>query len=341
MSFLFTSPHYTGSSIRSLNQSNTQTIQTVPLFTSALSLLLSTHLPTTQYKCVYGIWLVPISEILNGLLKWHYHVPRPAWVDPSIRLNEWSDEYSFPSSHSQIVWALANFFTFTSVGELRAKMFGKFATTALMYWYLLVCPYLLAAIVSLSRVYDGLHYPRDVVVGAGVGVMLSALYIELLPFALRFLRSLGLLQRILVMLAFPAILYVAICLAYRRVSRESKVLPEWTKNASRAKFKGKVLSPHDVPLASYTAMVGVLSGLAVAVNIKQFAPLEYPKTVFHALLRLILGNIGLLTMFLSIRNVEKAQREQWRIQLVSFIRYASLPIYILFLIPPVFNLLGI
>ena len=24
-----------------------------------------------KYKCVYGIWLVPVSEVLNGCLKWY------------------------------------------------------------------------------------------------------------------------------------------------------------------------------------------------------------------------------------------------------------------------------
>lgn len=59
-----------------------------------------------KHKCVEGVWLIPISEIVNGALKWYYQVPRPGWVDPKIQLKAWSHEWSFPSSHSQIIWAL-------------------------------------------------------------------------------------------------------------------------------------------------------------------------------------------------------------------------------------------
>ena len=30
-----------------------------------------------QYKCVAGIWLVPISEVANGCIKWLTRRPRP------------------------------------------------------------------------------------------------------------------------------------------------------------------------------------------------------------------------------------------------------------------------
>jgi len=295
-----------------------------------------------QDKVIYGIWLVPISEILNGLLKWHYHVPRPAWVDSNIRLNEWSDEYSFPSSHSQIAWALANFFTFSSAGQLRNKIFGeKIGTTALMYWYLLVCPYLFAGLVSLSRVYNGLHYPRDVVVGAGLGVMLSALYIELLPHLRGFLLQFGTFKRILVMMIVPLVAQLALNSAHKKVSKEQKPSPEWTRNAARGKFQGKVLSPHDVPYSGYTAMVGVLTGLVLGINLKKFTPLDYPSCITHAISRLVVGSIILLTMFMCVRSVEKAQHKPFLARLFKFLRYAGIPVFILCLIPFVFNKLRI
>jgi membrane-associated phospholipid phosphatase len=82
-----------------------------------------------KYKCVYGIWLVLISEILNGFLKWYFRVPRPGWVDYNIELHAWSEEYSFSSSHAQMIWALATFFSGTSLGSLRKKMFGESLST--------------------------------------------------------------------------------------------------------------------------------------------------------------------------------------------------------------------
>lgn len=122
-----------------------------------------------KYKCVYGIWLVPISEILNGCLKWYFRVPRPPWVDSRVKMMSWAQEYSFPSSHSQIIWALATFFSGTSIGKLRTRLLGTRGTTRWAYWYYLIGPVAFASLVSLSRVYEGVHYPRDISVGAGIG----------------------------------------------------------------------------------------------------------------------------------------------------------------------------
>jgi hypothetical protein len=72
-----------------------------------------------QEKCVHGIWLVPTCEITNGMLKWLFHVPRPSWVDKRLNLDTGSHEFSFPSSHAQMIFALATFFVGTSHGQLR------------------------------------------------------------------------------------------------------------------------------------------------------------------------------------------------------------------------------
>ena len=67
-----------------------------------------------QHKCIAGIWLVPLAEISNGVVKWAFRRPRPSWVDPRIRLLSWSNEFSFPSSHSQLAFMLAHWFVTAS-----------------------------------------------------------------------------------------------------------------------------------------------------------------------------------------------------------------------------------
>ena len=55
-----------------------------------------------QHKCVCGIWLVPLNEIANGIVKWCTRRGRPAWDDPRVKLHSFSSEFSFPSSHAQV-----------------------------------------------------------------------------------------------------------------------------------------------------------------------------------------------------------------------------------------------
>ena len=51
----------------------------LPLF-STLYWCLDAH------KCNAGIWLVPVSEIANGLIKWLFRRGRPGWVDSRVRI---------------------------------------------------------------------------------------------------------------------------------------------------------------------------------------------------------------------------------------------------------------
>ena len=63
-----------------------------------------------------------------------------------------SSSYSFPSGHTS-----SAFCTATSLSLLFPK------------WYVAVPSYLYAATVGYARMYQGVHYPSDVLVGALVG----------------------------------------------------------------------------------------------------------------------------------------------------------------------------
>jgi undecaprenyl-diphosphatase len=68
---------------------------------------------------------------------------------------------SFPSGHTTTAFALA-FWVFLLTYRTRYRWWGYGAL-------------LLAGLVGLSRVYRGVHYPSDVLVGAAVGVLWGAL----------------------------------------------------------------------------------------------------------------------------------------------------------------------
>jgi undecaprenyl-diphosphatase len=70
-------------------------------------------------------------------------------------------DYSFPSGHATFAWALA------------VVLASKEPRVSWLF-------YILALLVSLSRVYLGVHYPSDVLVGSlvGLGIGYTSLWIE-------------------------------------------------------------------------------------------------------------------------------------------------------------------
>lgn len=98
--------------------------------------------------------VVLISTLLNGLLKVVFKVPRPV-VEHLVVV---SDSYSFPSGHAQI----------TAVFWLMLAL--HYRKTYL--WWLAG---LIIVSQCLSRVYLGVHFPRDVFIGTVIG-MTTALY---------------------------------------------------------------------------------------------------------------------------------------------------------------------
>ena len=71
-----------------------------------------------------------------------------------------SSQKSFPSNHSANIWALS-------------LIVGYLYTDAKKYFITL------AFLISVSRVYIGVHYPIDVIFGALMGIMISSLLIVL------------------------------------------------------------------------------------------------------------------------------------------------------------------
>jgi len=70
--------------------------------------------------------------------------------------------YSFPSTHATVSFAMA-------------ELLSAYEPGLRIWWYGL------AVVISLSRLYLGVHYPSDVVIGACIGWVLARLIMQILP----------------------------------------------------------------------------------------------------------------------------------------------------------------
>lgn len=103
-----------------------------------------------------------LGTILNQGLKLSFRVPRPWVQDPDFTILEQARDaaagYSFPSGHAT-----------SAVGT-----FGCLAVVAQRKWWRNVC-IALAVLVCISRMYIGVHFPSDVLIGAGTALILIGL----------------------------------------------------------------------------------------------------------------------------------------------------------------------
>ena len=98
--------------------------------------------------------------VFTELIRWAYHRPRPFVVLEHVRqlIEKNTNEASFPSGHAAFYFAVAF-----------AVYLGNKSTGRVML--------ILAGVLSIARVYLGVHYPSDILGGAVVGLV-SALAAE-------------------------------------------------------------------------------------------------------------------------------------------------------------------
>ena len=112
-----------------------------------------------KYRGYYVLSVGLLGTVANQFLKLWCRIPRP-WVrDPGFQAVpealEGAGGYSFPSGHSQ-----------SSVGT-----FGALAYTEKRNWLRALC-IAVTVLVPMSRMYLGVHTPADVLVGAGMALVL-------------------------------------------------------------------------------------------------------------------------------------------------------------------------
>lgn len=96
------------------------------------------------------------------ILKQYFKRPRPAMtlLEYEALINP-SDKFSLPSGHTAAAFLMATIISY---------FYPTFAIVALSW----------AGLVGLSRILLGVHYPSDVLVGAGLGVSIAGLSISIL-----------------------------------------------------------------------------------------------------------------------------------------------------------------
>jgi membrane-associated phospholipid phosphatase len=132
--------------------------------------------------------LLVITGAANVTLKTLLQSPRPFWSDSALHLTS-AESFSTPSGHAAHATVLFGYLAWWLVaGRPQEERPQGSRLQGLVAALLLLCIYL----VSLSRVYLGVHFPGDVIWGCAEGIAVLVAYIGLRPRLAIWLREVSL-----------------------------------------------------------------------------------------------------------------------------------------------------
>jgi membrane-associated phospholipid phosphatase len=208
-----------------------------------------------------------ISLGVNSFIKMIFMRPRPFMVDDTITnlRPETSGGYSFPSGHTQ------------SASTLFFGVYQFFKNRVL-----LVLAIVITVMVALSRVYIGVHYPTDVIVGALLGFIITY-------YGFLWLTKMKNLDKFYNKLLIIANTLLIVMLVYNLFA------------VNNGTFDSQLFYFNTEALAK---MIGVLVGFVIGVKIeKKYVNFDNHKILYKNLIRFVLGVVAVLIVRILLKEV--------------------------------------
>lgn len=253
------------------------------------------------YWCVdkrvgIGLAYISLSSVyLNSAAKLIFRIPRPS--DPRIAAWRAASDHSFPSGHAQN--AVANWGYLAT--QFRHRVFVALAA-------------LLIVLITLSRIYLGVHYPQDLVGGLLVGAVLLAAYNWLATAIGHRLAVLPLVAKLALSLTVPLALFF--------------------------------LHPADIkgvyPAKMAATTMGTTLGMSVGVTLEgQYVKFTISGSWWRRALRFVLGMAVVVVFYLGLKALFPTGVTYSVAIALRTLRYGLVGLAIAFLVPWLFAKIGI
>ena len=262
-----------------------------------------------------GLFLM-ISANFNSYLKLLFHTGRPFWVSTAVKGLVYESSFGLPSGHAQnstVIW-----------GALAAFFWKKWA------WIVAV---VLIFLVGISRLYLGVHFLHDVLVGWLIGAILLWLLLRISKPITAWVKQRSLLAQIVSVLAFSLGLIIIgyIC---RSVDANINLPAEWVANAAATFPEEDPINPFS--MSGIVSNAGAFFGLAAgAVWIRAQGGFSVSGPVWQRLARYILGTLGVIILWFGLGEVFP-RGETWIPFILRFIRYGLVGLWVTALAPLLF-----
>ncbi len=267
------------------------------------------------YWCVdasLGLRLAVIliaSSGLNSFLKVTFHLPRPYWFDARVKALSAETSYGMPSGHA-----------------MSATSAWGFLALQLNRWWTWAAALLLIFLISLSRLYLGVHFPTDVLGGWLGGAVVLALFAASEHSATVWLKARPVWQ-LIALAAAASLIYLALWAGLLALLAGQPDPAQWAQTAAAA---GPIAprNPDDAITGG-----GMILGLGAALALRR--PFDARGPWLKRGLRLGIGLLGILVFWLGLKLVTPA--EPFVVEAAfRYGRYALAIFWALYLAPEVF-----
>ena len=215
-----------------------------------------------------GLILICSGQI-NGIFKILFHTPRPFWFD--TRVQPYSIETSFgtPSGHAMNT----------------SSIFGRFGVGMNRRWVTWICVVLIA-LVGISRLYLGMHFLSDVLVGWLFGGLLLLAFIKFDQPVSRWFTTRRVSSQYLIVI-FTTLLWITLCLLPVLAVAGWQIPQTWIDNAIRT---DPALMPRPYETTGMITTAGIWLGVGLgAVWLSQRGGFDAHGTSPQQLYRFLLG----------------------------------------------------
>jgi membrane-associated phospholipid phosphatase len=256
-----------------------------------------------------------VSASVNSILKLVFHSPRPYWINERVQALAAETSFGIPSGHAQnavVVW-------------------GILAAWIRKTWVWVVA-ILLMLMIGLSRLYLGVHFLGDVVVGWLVGGLILWAFLRLERPVLARLVQFPVGGQILAAL-IASLLLIFLGVVARLPLSGWSVPDVWVTLASRAP-DAEPLDP--LSLSRLVSQAGTFFGLAMGgILLKQLGWFDARGPALQRVLRYLIGLAGVLVLYIGLGPI-LPRGEALVPYLLRYLFYALIGLWVTLVSPQLF-----
>lgn len=264
--------------------------------------------------------LMLVSSSLSEMAKLLIHTARPFWYSTEVKAYLLETSFGMPSGHS---------FTASSVWGGLASFFRKA--------WIWIAALLLIFFIGISRVYNGVHFPHDLLAGWTFGAILVVIYVLAEKPFMTWFKKQDLVMKIAASIGFSLVLILLVVLA--KLSLSAFTIPDmWMQNAA-VFFPEEAIDPLKIAgvFSTSGAMFGLCLGVILLPRLGGFHP---GGDIWKRLARVFIGVAGVLALYLGLKAIFP-EGEYFLAYVLRYVRYALIGFWMAGIGPWLFVKMGL